>query len=1328
MFKQLDWTKKNITCFAAKILISGMIIYTVLQAFLLNGLVSYYSIEESVFQNDFSAGQATNIDDTSVSQSFIAEGNLISNLFLYFNGNEDSTFSISLSDKAGTELKTIEVDSGAYSDNTWNQIAFDYKGLKIGSEYVLSIQSEQKLVSILVDSEEKPGNFEKCFIGSEEYNGSLVVGMQQTAYSFSIASALELAFNCLIIVFMVMALCYTVFNIEKIIEEFTQSEKKKGFLHAVYFATTLVLLFNPLDPKRTTVESWDRIIGYGIIQDIDVSRRISNFYQWMLLYGITLILFYLFLNHLFYKDSKQENKKVIAFQNNFIILADVNLALRCITYFSDQEQKQTIFYYSDKLIQLVMLLSMLYLLFNFASRIMADQFLQLELTAFCLAYPAAILSKADWVSGRLLFGFQAAMMFIFPFLIYWISGRFKIKNLKFFLNAAVLCVSLLPILSSLYFESLFILNQHGVFVRYPIRDYGIFFLFFIFLSIALGIRMKKTGKYHSKWKNWSYILLVFGVCCLANQLPFQSVYAPDLMETANSSILISDFLNFSKIPIIEHYGGHMMTGVWEGLIYAWFNHDYSGAIFSPYLGYQVVILAVLFFLLVKEVWNKDMALFATMFFPFAGMWNTFGLGFLVCLAIFYYIKKNTYLRASLIWMAFIWCALYRLDLGFSIGLSCICVMIAYVLRYKNREAAKQLALTLLGWGIVGCGSWTLLCFAKGINPLERLKEFLLISLSNQNWAYDNIGNTGNMSFAWCYLFIPFSMVVCMCCTILDKNLKKKIDNRIWLLLLFLGFAYFTNFSRGLTRHSLAESAYNYVLWDALFFLAIFISVYKERKKIFLPVLALLILTNEAVMGSSNYSFSSVSDNSVLRLENTIRDLSGDEWKSTVDKKEIVQRVKINDKELLHINSVSILVNYLLKNDETFVDFMNDTFLYSALNREDPAYISQSPLQLSGEYTQEIFVKEIEGTPIVLMPIKEVEPGRSIDLIPCVYRYYKVSEYIYQNYVPLCRYGDEYAIWCLPERYEDYKTRLSDLMKIEDCRKSFIESEEVIYSNCKMSVDSSDDSIILESENAQASVLDFQKGINLAPYVGSFVSISMECSSNIVGEMSLYYTVNNYEGFNEDNKVTATISEDSLVTFTVPVTEYTKMQLNIPNGCKVKIKSISAGYPVSYITYGYDQPEYYTDNKGDAASTIEQFHLYPISDLPNIWAENDKAIENTVCCELRRKDDVFLFDRSQISFGKNGNYLSLRANYAGEDLKEKYETNDERVFAIVSIGTYENGSFSEKYKYYMNIKEGTNDYLFRVSSDYNWYFGNVNAVKISCSEKLQDVEMKILEGD
>ncbi|NLG05123.1 MAG: hypothetical protein GX567_15020, partial [Clostridia bacterium] len=228
---------------------------------------------------------------------------------------------------------------------------------------------------------------------------------------------------------------------------------------------------------------------------------------------------------------------------------------------------------------------------------------------------------------------------------------------------------------------------------------------------------------------------------------------------------------------------------------------------------------------------------------------------------------------------------------------------------------------------------------------------------------------------------------------------------------------------------------------------------------------------------------------------------------------------------------------------------------------------------------------------------------------------------------------------------------------------------------------------------------------------------------------IFYTTAMGENYTEDKVSTVHIVGDGIADFIVPVTEYTRLKMNIPEGSTVAIRSLKVSSPVTYIEYGYDNSTQNIDESGNNWNTYDNgFHIYNLAYLPSIWADNDRAIINTEYAELQQANGYYLFDRSAISSKEHGNYLLFRATYNGTDTRRSYDNDDEVIGASIKVGIYENGIFSEKYQYNVTLKEGTNDYLIRVSNDYYWYCGDVNAVKVICDGILYDVDMKVLEGD
>jgi len=286
-----------------------------------------------------------------------------------------------------------------------------------------------------------------------------------------------------------------------------------------------------------------------------------------------------------------------------------------------------------------------------------------------------------------------------------------------------------------------------------------------------------------------------------------------------------------------------------------------------------------------------------------------------------------------------------------------------------------------------------------------------------------------MIFAYCYIILPFFMVISLIYVVFSKKFRTDIGDTSWMLLLILGLAFFTNFSRGIVRHSLAEglgSVYR-IGWTAFLFIAIFISCIKRKKELFLPVFALLMIGNSLLIKTTNYSETNLADVATEKVGEFTQTWTSED--ATVPT--CWEMYKANQNKVVRVywdhnfeKPYSVVVNALLEEDETFVDYMNSTFLYSAMGKQCPVYVSQSPLQLSGEFTQEMFVEQIKDVPIVFMAVKNIDV---LDGLANNYRYYLISEYIYQNYVPLLVYENNFAVWCDAQRYEELYEKAKELV-------------------------------------------------------------------------------------------------------------------------------------------------------------------------------------------------------------------------------------------------------------------------------------------------------------
>lgn len=983
---------------------------------------------------------------------------------------------------------------------------------------------------------------------------------------------------------------------------------------------------------------------------------------------------------------------------------------------------------------LILLAGISYIVFRFDKKICAGHYLKLLICGFSVSYPVSVLTTC-WIGENLLFGIQAVILVFMILFIFFSKTKWQEDSVVQILSAGSMALPLFPFLTSFYIELIHILNQRGIFVTHISDWYGLLSIALICSAGIIVFIRKKIGLKFENWKSWSYGWLIFGISCLSVQVPFQTVYGAHIYESANYSVLISDFLNFGSVPLVEHYGGHMLSSVLEGLIYAVLNNDFSGAAFSPYANYIVGLLAILFYIFVKYMSDEDMALWTTLLLPFYNFWSFFGIGMLVCVAVCAYIKKHTYSRAFAVWLSFVWCSLVRLDLGYAFGIACVASLVIYSLIEKDKKAGKQLTLSFMAVGMGGILIWFVLCLAKGIHPIERLLEFIKISASNTVWAYTGIGEAGNAVFSWCYLFVPFSIELALLYTVFSKKFREKIGVTRWAILLIFGISYFANFPRAVVRHSLVEMRVILIVWTGYMFLSAFASNFINKDLLFVPIFTVFMICSTLFLQNDNFSEVSIADQSVSKMEEFVElwSKSADDgsedtyWEALKKNKTVVDRVVWDETLAAQVIPYQTVIDLLLDQDETFIDFMNRSFLYSGIQRKDPVYVVQSPLLLSDDFTQEMFIKEFANTPIVLMPAKESDLNTVLDGIANVYRYYKVSEFIYEHYQPLCSSG-EFAVWCLNERYDEMKQKLENVKT-----KTYDEPwqwENVSANNCNIE-ENEDGGIIISSTGIDPFVDGLQNFLDLKSYEGLNMKLSVVYESSTEGVIQMYYA-SDEKFYTEEKSKCIEMTRSGIAEFILPVTKEMRLRMDISEESVVKLKSISTTLYFENLSWGYDGAVIAKDHAGNETLTYNgNFHNYNIAQLPFIWAEYDekKAIENRRTAVLNNIDTCFVFDGSAvISDREKGNYLYFSADCVKEGSESKSEQEDELISAVVKLGTYEAGRFHEKYRYTMNLCEGMNSYLIRVSSDYYWYTDNINAVSLECGQTLSEIHLEILQGD
>ena len=1076
------------------------------------------------------------------------------------------------------------------------------------------------------------------------------------------------------------------------------SLEKRNLIHSLFFALSFIFVLPPWNWRNLSIRKFTRQIGISILADYDISVLIRNFYIWIIAFCILFFLFNAVFSYARNSCQNEDCKSAWKFLDDFSVIALVSLCINVMNNSAVHKGGKYSLFFS----LFVYLSAFLYILILNKKNISFDLFFKLAVTTFAFSCFFIYLVPSRFNSNSLLFKLLLSFLLIASGALFFFNKILTKNYILFFLDFLSSAIAFLPLIVSLSIEGMYVLNQHNVFISHIKHFFVGVFIFICLFSALYSFFCCKRSISSSLWKSsWVYSIIIFGLVLCFCQPPLQSVFYPDIFESANLSILIGDFLNYGRIPIVEHYGGHMLLDVVSGIFYGLINGDYFGAVVSPYANYFFPALcAVGFFLFLRYVIGDASAFFAALLVQFDYSYiNYFAIGLFISVATIKYIEKQTFRRAVLIWCFFIWTTLSRLDLGFSMFVGVAIALAFYCVNQKNKIAALQLVKSFcVVMAFTGCVC-SLLCVVKGINPIDRLCEFISISSSNAMWAYTTLGDINRIAFFWIYALIPLSCCGFLLFSLVSKKIEKS-NNPVFYFLLIFSFAYFANVPRFLVRHSFAEGS-NVLRMITMGWLVfpVFAVLISKNRKLFVPAFSVLFFMQYLVFdGNNNFKLPSYFER-FASFDKTI--------KTPVNEKQ--RRVVVNEASKEHYAQLEPVINFLLSDDESFVDFTDTTFIYSVFGRECPVYVSQSPSMLAGEFSQREFIKQIENKrnrlPIVLFPLNSYYFSQYMDTVPLVQRHYKVAEYLYQNYRPLCKAGD-YAIWCDSQKYDFYDSRISQLSKASALYEMTPNIDGLIPYNCSLAL-LSDNKIEVSAVGFDPQINDFQ---TLFPKSLQYnkryrLIVEYECSVSS-GFAQLFFSVKD-NPYSEKNSVVKNIASRGVLDFEIFIGENSIFRFDIPDNGVFTIKNIHLVSTdmlfVQRIDWGYD------DNLG--------FHNYNLNHLPYLWANKDvkKAKASPVIAELMQiKNNMFLLPSFETFDSENGNYILMEIE--GEGAVE------------VCLGDAEDSVFSERFKISFTAREGLNKYIVRPSIDYYWYAKNCNAVKIAAPNELKIINIKLLKGD
>ncbi len=789
---------------------------------------------------------------------------------------------------------------------------------------------------------------------------------------------------------------------------------------AMAFITMLWVSYyiNPL--VHVELAEWNRTFCTAVLAGISIDKRISHFYflflLWLpLVFAAAVIIYNLICSiRPLYKElfmrfnilalfpiiaayiSRYEGSGDIVNQNPMVYGILGFYMILWVTALIDQQQK-----------------------LNFTN--LVNLFLGYVITVLSVRILFEVkLSAAIMIAGMLCILYEAAALcFVKTEKIRSVCGKW----LSFFVWT--------PAFIRLLLEGIYFLTEKGK----PVQNYFTYItggaLLMLMAAVPLAVFAEKKQMKLDVFLHIGAIVSM-GVVLFGKVYQYVWSYSniPNLYYEYGNVAVAADTIVKGKLPIIDYFSAHSLADVLTKILFGFIYGDVNGIFIDPYGGLVVILGSICLYLLLKHLFGSDIAIMIVCLFPtvVSGVKMT-GICFFAMAMLLYIVKNPSFKIYVLYWVVVLFCAFYIYDEGIFLGMGSIVAYGVLCLLQKEWAGLKKFIVSGGMVGLTAAACYVIYGLATGIPVISRCKEWLSVSAgSNSTWATADFGDTSSFAFLVSYFLAPALAVIILVLTI-AKFIKSKAAPHIAALTLGFAFAEIFYIPRTVVYQNLAVSLgqtgvlLNFVHWSVAMYVlyAMTVREEEEKKKIFTCLAALgLVIVLEGAFVTDSLPKSE----SVLYA----RSLSASwhwNWQEDMAENAGKPRIVFDEESTDYINRFKYLFDTLLTDGQTFLDFANVTSMYALTGRERPSYVGQTPSLLTDLYSQKCYLDEISGfdCPLAIVGTTESQYLQHMAGVPHNVRYYKIAEYIYNNYRPLVRF-DEYSIWCEKDKRSGYAAVLS----------------------------------------------------------------------------------------------------------------------------------------------------------------------------------------------------------------------------------------------------------------------------------------------------------------
>ena len=187
--------------------------------------------------------------------------------------------------------------------------------------------------------------------------------------------------------------------------------------------------------------------------------------------------------------------------------------------------------------------------------------------------------------------------------------------------------------------------------------------------------------------------------------------------------------------------------------------------------------------------------------------------------------------------------------------------------------------------------------------------------------------------------------------------------------------------------------------------------------------------------------------------------------------------------------------------------------------------------------------------------------------------------------------------------------------------------------------------------------------------------------------------------------------------------YNKLKAHVSGVVFDKHSSAATGnqFKISLIDWGYDNFISLPDGAFPDVEHISSPHDYNVVFLPYIWGRFDSknAASHADLTNVSHDGKFYMWNYS----GKENKSAYLRI-----DLSVSREFLKQHDTSYIILGSLENGKLTPLNRIRFKLRKGKNVYLFRISSDYYWSRGALNALSLDPNLGETAESVRILEGD